>query len=113
DGDDVGVGQVLLEGRGPSPAEGGPQTGDRGGVSYPGLVLDLDGAQRGEQLLDEVVLLVVEGGAAETGEPQRPPQRVALLVAVLPPPGPRGDHPVGDHLHRPVEWQLLPAGSVG
>jgi hypothetical protein len=28
-------------------------------VSNAGLVLDLDGAQRGEQLLDEVVLLVV------------------------------------------------------
>src|SRR5205809_307164 len=37
-------------------AEAGPQTGDGGGVSYPRLVLDLDRAQRGEQLLDQVVL---------------------------------------------------------
>ena len=43
----------------------GPQTGDGGGVSDPRLVLDLDRAQRGEQLLDQVVLLVVQRRAAE------------------------------------------------
>ena len=64
DHDAVGVGQVLLEGGGAAPTERCPQTGDGGGVSYAGLVLDLHGAERREQLLHEVVLLVVEGGSA-------------------------------------------------
>ena len=45
DHDAVGVLQVLLEGGGAAPAERGPQTGDGGGVSYAGLVLDLDDAR--------------------------------------------------------------------
>ena len=48
-----------------------PQTGDGGGVSYAGLVLDLDRAERREELLDQVVLLVVERRAAEAGEAER------------------------------------------
>src|SRR5205814_4181643 len=71
DDDAVRVLQVLLEGGGPTPTEGGPQTGDGGRVSYAGLVLDLDGAQRRVQLLEEVVLLDVERRPAEVGEPQR------------------------------------------
>ena len=38
--------EVLLEGGGAAAAERGPQTGDRGGVSYAGLVLDLHRAER-------------------------------------------------------------------
>ena len=65
DHDAVGVLEVLLEvGRAAAP-ERGPQTGDRRAVSYARLVLDLDRAQRREELLDEVVLLVVERRAAE------------------------------------------------
>src|SRR5439155_16017498 len=45
DHDAVGVGQVLLERGGPASSERDPQTGDRGAVSYPGLVLDLDDSQ--------------------------------------------------------------------
>ena len=52
DQDAVGVGEVLLKGGGSSPAERGPETRDRRGVSYSGLVLDLYGAHRGEELLD-------------------------------------------------------------
>ena len=37
-------GEVLLEVRGAAATERGPQTGDRGGVSNAGLVLDLDRA---------------------------------------------------------------------
>src|SRR4051794_34207118 len=36
-----------------------PQTGDGGGVSYAGLVFDLDGSQGGVGLLEEGVFLVV------------------------------------------------------
>src|SRR4029450_11065401 len=43
DDDDVSVLEVLLEGGGATPTERCPQTGDGGGVSYAGLVLDLDG----------------------------------------------------------------------
>src|SRR5699024_9788956 len=42
DDDAVGVGQILLEGGRAPATEAGPQTGDRGGVSNAGLVLDLD-----------------------------------------------------------------------
>ena len=84
DQDAVGVLQVLLEGRGAAPAERGPQTGDGGGVSYAGLVLDLDDAQRREQLLDEVVLLVVERRPAEAARgPACGASPRAVLVAVL------------------------------
>jgi hypothetical protein len=40
-------------------------------VSYACLVLDRDRTERGEELLDEVVLLVVERGAAEGAEAER------------------------------------------
>ena len=60
---------------GAAATEDGPQTGDGGGVSNTRLVLDLDGAQRREQLLDEVVLLVVQRRAAEAGDAQRAADR--------------------------------------
>ena len=65
DHDAVRVLEVLLEGRGAASSERGAQTGHRGAVSYAGLVLDLDDAERRHQLLDQVVLLVVERRAAE------------------------------------------------
>ena len=65
DQDAVGVLQVLLEGGGAAAPERGPQTGDRGAVSYAGLVLDRQRPHRGEELLDQVVLLAVERRAAE------------------------------------------------
>ncbi len=61
----IGVLQILEEHRRATPTEAGPQTGDRGGVSNPGLVFDLYDAEAGEQLLDEIVLFVVERGAAK------------------------------------------------
>src|SRR3982750_2751527 len=81
DDDAVRVLQVLQEGRGAAATERGPQTGDGGGVSYARLVLDLDRAQRREQLLDQVVLLTVQGGAAQEGEAARTRER-ALGVAL-------------------------------
>src|SRR5439155_3407711 len=91
----------------------GPQTGDRGAVSYAGLVLDLNDAETHGQLLDQVVLLVVEGRAAEHRDPHRPGEPVALLVRVLPGRAPGFDHPVGDHVHRLVEPELLPLRAIG
>ena len=72
DDDAVRVNQIARESGGAAAAEARPQTGNGGGVSYPGLVLDLDRAERGPELLDEVVLLVVERRAAEAGEAERP-----------------------------------------
>ena len=45
DDDAVSLLQVLQEAGRAAPAEGGPQTGDRGTVSNTGLVLDLDRAR--------------------------------------------------------------------
>jgi hypothetical protein len=39
--DAIRVLKILLERAGAAPSEGGPQTGDRGGVSYTGLIFDL------------------------------------------------------------------------
>ena len=76
--------QVLLEVGGAAAPERGAQTGHRGAVSYPRLVLDLDRAQGREELLDQVVLLVVERRAAEVGEAERAVDPPALVVGVLP-----------------------------
>src|SRR3712207_7064031 len=84
DPDAVGVLEVLLEVGGAAAPERGPQTGDRGGVSYAGLVLDLDRAERRPELLEQVVLLVVERGAAQVGEAERAVALPAALVALLP-----------------------------
>src|SRR4051794_21873957 len=81
DDDAVRVLQVLLKVRRAAATEAGSQTGNRAAVSYPRLVLDLQSAERGEQLLDEVVLFVVQRRAAEArdahgpagGPPRRPP----------------------------------------
>ena len=48
DDDAVGVLQVLQVGRRPASAEGGAQRRDGRAVAHPGLVLDLDDAQRRE-----------------------------------------------------------------
>ena len=80
DHDAVGVLEILLEVRRAASSERGPQTGDRGAVSYAGLVLDLDDAERDAELLDQVVLLVVERRAAEVADRQR-----AVAVALVRP----------------------------
>src|SRR5207253_8883316 len=101
-------------GGGPAPTEGRPQTGDGGGVSYAGLVLDLDGAQGRVQLLHEVVLLVVEGRSSEAGEAQGALERQLLLLVHLLPRGlPGGEDTVGEHVHGLVEGQLFPLGPEG
>src|SRR4029079_5872902 len=71
DDDAVRVLQVLRVVGGAAAPARGAQTGDRRAVSYAGLVLDLDDAERGVQLLDEVVLLVVERRSAEVRDRHR------------------------------------------
>src|SRR5205807_81413 len=109
----VGVLEGLLEVGGAAAPERCPQTGDGRGVSYARLVLDLHGAHRREELLDQVVLLVVERRAAEMGEAQRAVDAVAAAVAVLPAALARGDHALGDHVHRLLELELLPLAAAG
>src|SRR5256886_10397759 len=54
DEDRVGVGQVLLEGGGPTPSEACSQTGNGGAMSYSRLVFDGDDAQRSEEHTSEL-----------------------------------------------------------
>src|SRR5207253_2252138 len=84
DDDAVGVLEILLEVRRTASPERGPQTGDRRAVSYAGLVLDLDDAERRHQLLDEVVLLVVERRTAEVADRERPVGGRAVVGLLLP-----------------------------
>src|SRR5205085_12003511 len=108
DQDAVGVLQVLLERGGAAAPERGPQTGDRGAVSYPSLVLDRDRAGRREELLDQVVLLAVERGAAEEVHPERALQRLSVVCLLLPGLLAGADYALGDHLSRLLEAQRLP-----
>src|SRR5437763_17108457 len=84
DHDAVRVLEVLLEGGGTAAPERGAQTGHRRAVSYAGLVLDLDRAERREQLLDQIVLLAVQRRAAEECDTARTPEMVAGLVLYCP-----------------------------
>src|SRR5581483_7748032 len=111
DDDAVAVLEVLLERRGATTTERCPQTGDGGRMSYARLVLDLDGAERGEELLDEVVLFVVERRPAEVREPERAAHALVTDVP-LPTRPPRRDDAVGDHVHRVVEREVLPLRRV-
>ena len=44
--------------------KGGPQTGDSGAVSYPGLVFQVDNAQGARQFGNQVALFIVHTGRA-------------------------------------------------
>src|SRR6185312_9022172 len=73
----------------------------------PRLILDLHRAQRGEQLLHQVVFFIVKRRAAEAGEPERAPRLLAVDL-LLPALAPRFDHPVGDHVHRLIQVKIFP-----
>lgn len=111
DDDAVGVLKVLHEGGGATAAEGGAQARDGGAVADPRLVLHLYDAEPGEQLLDQVVLFVVQGRAAEAGDAER---ACGAQPVLLPFPGaaPRLDHPVGDHVHGRLKVEGLPVGGI-
>ncbi|EGJ79163.1 putative formate dehydrogenase, alpha subunit [Streptomyces sp. Tu6071] len=111
DDDAVAVPQILEERRGAAAPEGGAEPGDGGAVADAGLVLDLYDAERGEELLDEVVLLVVERRAAEARDAHR--ARGAHPVALpLPGLGAGADDALGDHVHRRLQVERLPVGAV-
>src|SRR5579864_2636927 len=80
-------------------------------MSDPRLVLDLDGAEGGVQLLHQVVLFVVQRRPAQAGDAEGAPDTHAAGLP-LPglPPGP--DDPLGDHVHGRVEVDLLPVRGV-
>ncbi len=84
DDDAVGIGHVLQALCGAAAPERGSQTGNRGGVSNARLVFDLDRASGREELLDQVVLFVVQGRAAQGGDAHRAAQQAPLVIALLP-----------------------------
>src|SRR6185437_802632 len=115
DDDAVAIGKVLLEVAGAAATERGPQTGDGGAVSYARLVLDLHRTHRGVELAHQVVLFVVERGAAERSDAHatsRAPLLPRLADVLLPALGARLHDPVGDHFHRRVEVEVFPFGAV-
>src|SRR5450432_4280244 len=62
----IGVAEILLRGRSSAPAEGGAQTGHRAAMSYPCLVRDAHHPEtKREQFSNEIILFVIERGAAE------------------------------------------------
>lgn len=65
DQDGVRVDEIAGKRRRPSPAECDPQTGDRGGMSYPGLIFDGNNAQSVHQLLLGIVPLIGDRRPAE------------------------------------------------
>src|ERR1700737_3846309 len=81
-------------------------------MSYTGLVLDLDDPKTRKEFLDQVVLFVVEGGAAVGPDRHRPVRNPVLRIPRLPVVGTGPDHAVGDHLHRLVERDLAPAPAI-
>src|SRR5690606_6761969 len=108
DQDAVSVLQILLKGGGAAAAERDPQTGDRGRVSYASLILDLDDAQPGEELLDEIVLLVVQGSAAQVGHGQGAAHAPAVVELLLPVSVAGALHSIGHHVHGLLERDALP-----
>src|SRR5580765_2863089 len=81
-------------------------------MSYSGLVADADHAKAGgEELLDQIVLFVVVRFATEVGHRGRLHERLALALLderTLT----RVPHPVGDHVHRRLERERLPARRI-
>src|SRR5947208_16675936 len=108
----IRVGQVLLRGRSSPPAEGGAQTGHRAAMSYPGLVGHTDHSQAsGEKLFDKIIFFVIECRAPEmTYRRGVIDNRGVLFVheCTLP----RFPDAVGDHVHRALQWNLLPLAST-
>ena len=64
--DAVGICHILQWLSCATAAKRGSQTGNRGGVSYACLVFDLYGTSCSKQLLDNVVFLIIQGGATKS-----------------------------------------------
>ncbi len=107
----VGVLQILHERGGAAAPERRAQPHHGRAVADAGLVLDLHHAERRQQLLDEVVLLVVQRGAAQAGDAHGPGGAPAVLLP-LPGLAPGRDDPVGDHVHGGGQVDRLPVGRA-
>ena len=102
------VSEILLRGRSSAPAEGGAQTGHRAAMSYAGLVGHTDHAQAsGEKLFDEIIFFVIQCRAPEMTYRRCVIDRNAVLLvhkrALA-----RFPNTLGNHVHRPLEWNLRP-----
>ena len=110
----VTVGEVLLVVGGRAAAERGAQTGHRGAVSYPRLVLDRHHSQpTAEQLLDEVVLLIVNRCPAQRADAAHRVEQAALLVARREIGVASRLDALGDLVQRPIQRPRLPMIGVG
>src|ERR1700739_4278033 len=93
-------------------AKGGAQTGHRGAVSYTGLVADADHAQAGrKELFDQVVFFVIESRATKVGHGCRMHYHLSITL-FLERALPRVPDTIGDHVHRRLKFQFLPAAGV-
>src|SRR5437588_8454052 len=77
-------------------------------MSYTGLVLDRQRTHRGEELLDQIVLLAVERRATEEVDPERALERLPVVGLLLPGLLAGADHPLGDHVARLLEREVRP-----
>src|SRR5918997_1161545 len=110
--DAVGVLEVLQVGGGPTPTVRDAQTGHRGAVSYARLVRYPGEPHRVEELGDKVVLLVVYGGPTYTGDRHGAAELLALLILFFPVLVAGRLYPLGDHVERLVEREVLPLARV-
>src|SRR5690625_1686038 len=103
DDDAICVCHVLQGLGGPAATKGSSQTGNRGGVSNTGLVLDLYRPGGGEELLHEIVFFVIERGTAQGGNTHGPSDGTILFIGIFPPARTRFEESVGDHFESIVE----------
>src|ERR1700756_990659 len=75
-------------------------------------LLNADHAQAGgKELFDRVVFFVIESRATKVGHGSR--MHYDLSVPLLPErPLPRVPDPIGDHVHRRLQFQFFPSGRV-
>src|SRR5688572_19961198 len=112
DQDAVGILQVLQVGGGSAPTVRDAQTGHRRAVSYPRLVRNSHEPQRMEELGYEVVLLIVYRGPADGGQCHRAVEFLTLRVLLFPGLLPGLLDPLGDHVERLLEREVLPLTRV-
>ena len=89
-------------------AKRGSQTGNRGGVSYTGLIFNLHRARGSPEFLNQVVFLVVHGRTAKTSDAHGAANRVAVLVRVLPAVLAGLHEAIRNHLQRGFTVKRLP-----
>src|SRR5215210_4324353 len=112
DDDAVSVLQILQVCGGSAPTVRDAQTGHRRAVSYSRLVGNSYKPQRMEELGYEVVLLIIYRGPAAGGQGHRAVQLLALRVLFFPGLLPGLLDPLGDHVERLLEREVLPLRRV-